>query len=128
MGQLVCMGAMSKCTFGVAPGSVMVLPQNLTMTAVPDGNIMDSKPFANVAPFGMCQSMGNPLVAIATALHLGALTPMPCIPMTMAPWVPGSPTVLLGNMPALNNSSKLMCMWGGVIGVNMPGQFTVEVA
>lgn len=47
--------------------------------------------------------------------------------MTMAPWVPGSPTVLLGNMPALNNSSKLMCMWGGVIGVTMPGQFTVAV-
>jgi hypothetical protein len=47
--------------------------------------------------------------------------------MTMAPWVPGAPTVLLGNMPTLNNSSKLMCMWGGVISINLPGQFTVMV-
>nr|HMQ13462.1 PAAR-like protein [Candidatus Competibacter phosphatis] len=41
-----------------------------------------------------------------------------------APWVVGSPTVLLGNMPALNNTSTLMCMWAGVITVLQPGQFT----
>jgi len=28
MGNLVCMGAMLKCSFGVAPGSLMVLPAN----------------------------------------------------------------------------------------------------
>jgi hypothetical protein len=71
--------------------------------------------------------MANPMVIAATAAALGALTPMPCIPMTMAPWIPGSPTQLLGKMPTLNNSSKLMCMWGGVIEINMPGQFTVTV-
>jgi hypothetical protein len=121
------MGAMLKCTFGVAPGTLMVLPANLVLTAVPDANIMDNKPMMNILPFGMCQSMANPMVAAATAAALGVLTPMPCIPMTMAPWVPGSPTVLLGNMPALNNSSKLMCMWGGVIGINMAGQATVSI-
>ena len=41
--------------------------------------------------------------------------------------MPGSPTVLVGNMPALSNSSKLMCTWGGVIAINVPGQFTVAV-
>lgn len=127
MGQQVCMGAMLKCTFGLAPGTLMVLPQNLVMTGVPDANIMDNKPMMNILPFGMCQSMANPMVAAATAAALGVLVPMPCIPMTMAPWVPGAPTVLLGNMPALNNSSKLMCMWGGVIGINVPGQFTVAI-
>lgn len=127
MGQQVCMGAMLKCTFGVAPGTLMVLPANLVLTAVPDANIMDNKPMMNVLPFGMCQSMANPMVAAATAAALGVLTPMPCIPATVAPWVPGSPTVLIGNMPALNNSSKLMCMWGGVIGINAPGQATVAV-
>lgn len=121
------MGAMLTCTFGAAPGSMMVLPMNLVLTGVPDANIMDNKPMMNVLPFGMCMSMSNPMVIAATAAALGVPTPMPCIPMTMAPWVPGSPTVLLGNMPALNNSSKLMCMWGGVIGVTMPGQFTVAV-
>ena len=127
MGNQVCMGAMLKCTFGVAPGTLMVLPMNLVMTKVPDANIMDNKPFLNILPFGMCQSMANPMVAAASAAAMGALVPMPCIPMTTAPWMPGSPTVLLAKMPTLNNSSKLMCMWGGVIGINLPGQFTVSV-
>jgi hypothetical protein len=127
MGQQTCMGAMLKCTFGVAPGTLMVLPANAVLTAVPDANIMDNKPMVNILPFGMCQSLSNPMVAAATAAALGVLTPMPCIPATVAPWVPGSPTVLIGNMPALNNSSKLMCMWGGVIGINAPGQATVAI-
>jgi hypothetical protein len=41
--------------------------------------------------------------------------------------VPGAPTVLIGNMPALNESSKLMCNWGGVIQINFAGQVTVQV-
>ncbi|MES2164873.1 MAG: DUF4280 domain-containing protein [Pseudomonadota bacterium] len=127
MGQQVCMGAMLKCSFGVAPGTLMVLPANAVLTAVPDANIMDNKPMVNILPFGMCQSLANPMVAAATAAALGVLTPMPCIPATTAPWVPGSPTVLIGNMPALNNSSKLMCMWGGVIEINAPGQATVSI-
>lgn len=127
MGQQVCTGAMTQCTFGVAPGSLMVLPLNMVMTGTPAANILDNKPMVNVMPFGMCQSMGNPMVAAATAAAMGALVPMPCIPMTTAPWVPGAPTVLIGNMPSLNNSSKLMCMWGGVISINVPGQFTVMV-
>ena len=52
--------------------------------------------------------MANPMVAAATAAAMGALTPMPCITMTVAPWVPGSPTVQIANMPALNDGSKLM--------------------
>lgn len=128
MGQQVCTGAMTQCTFGMMPGALMVLPVNLVMTGAPAANIMDSKPMVNVLPFGMCQSMANPMVAAATAAAMGALVPMPCMPVTAAPWMPGSPTVLIGNMPALNNSSKLMCIWGGVISINVPGQFTVMVA
>ena len=127
MGQQVCMGAMTHCTFGVAPGTLSVLPMNLVMTGTPAANIMDNKPIVNIVPFGMCQSPSNPMVAAATAAALGVLTPMPCVPATTAPWVPGSPTVLIANMPALNNSSKLMCMWGGVIGIDVPGQFTVSI-
>ncbi len=127
MGQQVCMGAMTQCTFGLAPSTLMVIPINRVMTGTPAANIMDNKPMANIMPFGMCQSLANPMVAAATAAALGVLVPMPCIPMTMAPWMPGAPTVMLGNMPTLNNSSKLMCMWGGVISINVPGQFTVMV-
>ncbi|MCX6596096.1 MAG: DUF4280 domain-containing protein [Acidobacteria bacterium] len=128
MGQQVCMGAMLQCSFGVAPSSLVVLPVNRTLTQTPAANIMDHVPMLNIMPFGMCNSIANPMVAAATAAALGVLTPMPCIPATAAPWVPGSPTVLIANMPALNNSSKLMCMWAGVISINVPGQFTVQVA
>jgi hypothetical protein len=106
----------------------MVIPINRVMAGGPPAaNIMDSKPMANVMPFVMCQSMANPIVAAATAAALGVLVPMPCVPITVAPWVTGAPTVLLGNMPTLNNSSKLMCVWGGVISIILPGQFTVMV-
>jgi len=40
---------------------------------------------------------------------------------------PGCPTVLIGNMPALNNTSKLMCTWGEAIQVVNPGQTTVLI-
>ncbi|MBK1641661.1 hypothetical protein CKO12_07180 [Chromatium okenii] len=125
MGMHVCSGAMLQCSFGVAPSTFMVLPVNRTLTSnMPAANIMDHVPLVNILPFGMCSSPANPTVASATAAALGVLTPMPCIPATATPWVPGSPTVLLANMPALNETSKLICSYGGVISVLLPGQFT----
>jgi hypothetical protein len=118
---------MLKCSFGMAPGTLNVLPLNRVLSGAPDANVMDNIPFVNIAPFGMCQSLANPTVAAATAAALGALTPMPCTPMTPAPWVPGSATVQIGSMPALQDSSKLICIWGGSIEISMPGQQTVEV-
>lgn len=128
MGKQVCAGAMLKCSFGLAPGTLAVLPTNGVTTAVPDATIMDNKPVVNIAPFGMCSSLANPTVAAATAAAMGVLTPMPCMPMTSAPWMPGSPTVLLGGLPALTDASKLMCTAGGVIEIGMPGQTTVTIA
>jgi hypothetical protein len=128
VGQQVVMGAMMQCSFGVAPSSLVVLPANQVLcNNVPAANIMDNKPIVNIPPFGMCQSLANPMVAAATAAALGVLTPMPCVPVTAAPWAPGAPTVLVANMPALNNSSKCMCNWGGVISINFAGQATTNV-
>lgn len=123
----VCMGASMMCSFGVAPSTLVVLPENRTLTGTPAANIMDFKPIVNVPPFGMCSSLANPTVAAATTAALGVLTPMPCVPLTTSPWAPGAPTVLIGNMPALDSNSKLMCNWGGVIQITNPGQTTVEV-
>ena len=128
MAMQVCMGAMLKCSFGNAPCSLSVLPTNQVYTPLmPAANIMDYAPLVNIMPFGMCSSLANPTVAAATAAAMGALTPMPCLPATAAPWVVGSPTFLIGNMPALNDTSSLMCTWGGVIQVNNPGQTTMVI-
>jgi hypothetical protein len=127
MGMQVCMGAMMQCSFGAAPSSLVVLPANKVLTVTPDANIMDNKPLVNIMPFAMCSTMANPTVAAATAAALGALTPMPCVPVIPAPWAPGSPTVLIANMPALNSDSKLMCAYGGVIQITNPGQTTVMI-
>ncbi|MFM8223251.1 MAG: DUF4280 domain-containing protein, partial [Planctomycetaceae bacterium] len=81
----------------------------------------------NIPTFGMCSSMANPTVAAATAAALGVLTPMPCIPVIPAPWFPGSPTVLIDALPALNNTCKCLCAWAGVISVIAPGQFSTSI-
>ena len=117
--------AQLMCSMGMAPGTLMVLPLNRVMSGnQPAANIMDHVPMMNIMPFGMCRSPANPMVAAATAAALGVLTPMPCIPATPAPWMPGAATVLLGNMPALDNTCKLMCLWAGTIQVTNPGQVT----
>jgi hypothetical protein len=72
-------------------------------------------------------SLANPTVAAATSAALGVLTPMPCIPATMTPWTPGSPTVQIGMFPALDNPSTCMCNWAGVITIVDPGQINEDI-
>lgn len=129
MAQLVVMGAMMSCSFGMAPSSLVVLPKGppTMASSMLAATIMDNAPIVNIPPFGMCQSMANPMVASATAAAQGVLTPMPCLPVIAAPWAPGSPTVMIGGNPALNNSSQAMCNWGGVITISNAGQVTTMV-
>lgn len=123
MSQQVVMGAMLKCSFGVAPSSLVVLPSNCVMcNNVPAATIMDSKPMANIMPFGMCNSPLNPAVMAV----LGS--PMPCIPNIVTPWTPGCSTVKIGNSPALNNTSKCTCLWAGVIEITNAGQTNTNIA
>ncbi len=128
MGQQVVTGALLQCSFGAAPSSLIVIPKGLPVMAGGPlaATIMDFAPIANIPPFAMCNSPANPTVIAATAAALGVFTPMPCIPVTV-PWAPGSPTVLINNFPALNDSSKCMCAWGGVISINFAGQVTVQI-
>jgi len=106
------------CPFGAAPAPINVLPVNrVTAQGKPMANIMDNKPFVNIAPFGVCMSLSNPATASLTAAALGVLTPGPCTPVTPAPWMPGAPTVLVANVPALTSTSKCNCVYGGVISV-----------
>jgi Domain of unknown function (DUF4280) len=128
MALQVTNGAILQCSFGLAPAPLQVLPVNRVMAGgTPAANIMDHIPIVNIQPFGLCSSLANPTVASATAAALGVLTPMPCVPATVTPWIPGVPTVMLGGPPTLDNTCTLMCMWAGVIQVTTPGQFTVMV-
>ena len=121
-------GAVLACSFGAAPSTLTVLPVNRVLTEnQPAATIQDHVPNVNIMPFGMCITPTNPQVAAATAAALGVLTPQPCIPATTTPWVPGAPTVLIGNQPALDNTSKCMCMWTGVITVTSPGEVSEQI-
>ena len=125
MPQHVCNGATLSCTFGLMPGQLVVLPVERVLTSnQPAATIMDHQPLVNIMSFGMCTSPANPMVAAATAAALGVLTPQPCIPMTVSPWLPGAVTVLTGNKPSLDNTCQCMCLWGGVVTVVVPGQVT----
>ncbi|MEZ5234009.1 MAG: DUF4280 domain-containing protein [Acidimicrobiales bacterium] len=129
MGMLITHGAMMTCTFGAAPATYAALPKNKVLgDNKPASNIMDNVPMLNIPSFGMCSSLANPTVAAATAAALGALTPMPCMPVVAAPWAPGSSKVLLANMPALTDACKCLCNWGGTIAFSVPGQTKVQAA
>ena len=125
MGICVCMGAMLQCPFGVAPSTLIVNSQVTALaSSKPIATIMDNKPMANIPPFGMCSCPANPATVKPPPVMFA---PAPCVPVITAPWAPGSPTVMVGKYPALNNSSKLICQWGGVISVVNPGQMQTNV-
>ncbi|MGH9187371.1 MAG: DUF4280 domain-containing protein [Acidimicrobiales bacterium] len=127
MALAVTAGATILCSFGMAPSTLVPTPKPMTASSMPAATIMDHAPLVNIPSFGMCTSLANPTVAAATSAALGVLTPMPCIPATATPWVPGSPTFLVGGQPALNNMSKCMCNWGGVISIVQPGQVSMQI-
>jgi hypothetical protein len=123
MPPLVANGASLQCSFGAAPSTMVVTPENkVTGSHVPVATIMDHVPMKNIMPFGMCSSLANPTVAAATAAALGVLTPMPCVPATSAPWMPPKPMVKVNRLPVFDVTAKCMCNWAGVIQVVSPGQ------
>ena len=124
MANPVVSTALCTCSFGVAPMPLTVSSQQTVMMgSLPAATIMDNV----CTTFGMCSSLANPTVASATAAALGALTPMPCVPVVPAPWAPDCPTVMVCGKPLLNNTSKLMCAYGGVIQVTTTPAMTIQV-
>ena len=128
MSNQVCSGAQLRCSFGQSPSNLTVLPIKLVNACKkPAAVITDNIPMANIAPFGMCTSLANPSVASATAAALGVLTPMPCIPVTPAPWSPGASKVNIRGIPALTQQCRLNCAFAGVIQIVQPSQTKVNV-
>lgn len=117
MALTVVNNAMLRCTFGAAPSALGVLPTNLVNAGKqPTATIMDHKPMVNIRPFGLCSAPTNPAVIAAFG------SPVPCIPATMSPWIPGTPLATIGGIPIVNDSCTLMCNWLGVISVTYAGQ------
>lgn len=128
MAKICRSGSTMQCSFGATPSVLNILPvKRVNAVGPPAATIVDIVPIVNIPPFGMCSSPANPAVAAATAAAWGVLTPMPCVPVPVGPWVPGSPTVTLGAIPSLNDTSCLMCAWAGVIRITNAGQVTDNV-
>jgi hypothetical protein len=122
MPKQVSLGALLKCTFGTTPSPLTVVRPSITAGGPPAAVITDFAPMTNIMPFGMCTTPTNPAVTAAQG------APVPCIPVTVGPWAPGIPTILLNGVPTLSENSKCMCTWTGVISVAEPGQATVDVS
>lgn len=119
----VCSGAMMKCTMGTSPATLTVLPNRTVYLAGQlMANISDHQSMVNLAPFGLCRSLGFPPTASATAAAMGTLTPMPCMHNTPAPWMVGKTDYLIKGQPALLKSCTCQCMWGGTISLINNGQ------
>lgn len=124
----VCASATLQCSFGAAPSMLNVLPVNRTLTGgMPAANIMDHIPLVNILPFGVCMSMANPMVAAATAAALGVLTPMPCIPATATPWIPGGADAVARRDAGDRCQQHIDVQLGGVIKIVMPGQMQMLI-
>ncbi len=128
MPKQVVNNATLECTFGDASSSLGVLPANQVKCGDEwAANIMDHVPVTNIKPFGKCSAPTFPATATATTAAAGTLTPMPCVPSTASPWIAGAATVMIGNMPALDDPSMLKCEWLGMISITDPGQSTTDI-
>ncbi len=130
MPLLVVNGATLQCPMAVPPGTTSMIVTSVHRAQAGNqsaANIADFVPMTNIPSFGMCMSLKNPQVATATSAAQGVLTPQPCVPVIVAPWSPGSATVTLDNLPALNDTSTCQCIWGAAIRVAYAGQATVMI-
>jgi len=128
MPDLVSAGAILICEQGTAPATLVVLPLNRVMVeGKPAANIEDHISIENIPSLGMCRSPINPEVAAATAAAEGVLTPMPCVPVIAAPWMPGAERTCISGAPALHSTSTCECGWGGVISIEEPGTIRTQV-
>lgn len=55
-----------------------------------------------------------------------APAPFSALPVPTGPWLSPAPAVMIGGRPALTGDSKLICAWGGQIGVCFAGQAAVQ--
>lgn len=123
MANPAVMSAVCTCIFGAAPIPLSVSSQQtVQIMNLNAATILDNK----FPSFGMCSCPTNPAVVAATAAKLGVFSPAPCVPAIILPWGPGVDTILVCGKPLLNNTSKLVCTYGGVIQISGTPAMTVN--
>ena len=124
MPDLVVTGATLKCSFGTDPADFDA--SSADVEAGGAAGAIDDVDDSDVPSFSLCTSLANPQVASATSAAGGTLTPQTCVPV-LSPWTPGSPSVTVDGVAALDASSTCACAWGGVISVDSAGQARTSV-
>jgi hypothetical protein len=114
LADLVTTGAALTCSMGTSAATFSATSQSV-VAPTGAGTVSDNAA-ANVPLFGMCQSPQNPAVSAA----MGA--PQPCTPTIAAPWSPGSTSITIGQLAALDDSCQCACLLGGQITVSSAGQ------
>ena len=110
-GFYVCNGATCECTSGTTPATLIVTSQAIaSINAMTVATVMDYVTEMNVPSFGTC--------SVLTAAASGVSTP--CVPVTAAPWTPGSVIRTITDMAILTQESMLTCTVGGVISITEP--------
>lgn len=119
----VCSGATLRCPFGDRTSKLTVYPdRRVYLTGQPMANISDHTALYNIHPFGKCRTTSYPATGAATAANHGVLTPMPCVPGTITPWMQGKNDYIVKGQPALLKTSFCRCQWGGIITITDDGQ------
>jgi hypothetical protein len=115
MGMGCSQCAMCKCVFSTAAAPLVALPVTQAMAQTGFmASILNNKPFVNIPPMGLCASPDHPVMKAAKR-------PGPCLPVMTTPWLPGAPTVMTTQGPLLNNLSKAICQYKGVVNIVTPG-------
>ncbi|WP_296707955.1 DUF4280 domain-containing protein [Rhodoblastus sp.] len=116
--QVINQLGMCYCSMGAMPTPILgTSNQTVFCSSQLAATIMDFAPIANITPFGVCATL--------TAAALGV--PTPCVPATIGPWSPGSPTNTIQGFPNLRDCDVLPCAVGGVIMIQFAGQVQVDV-
>lgn len=120
--------SITSCSMGLAPCPLTVLPNGICVIslAFTIASIINGMPMINIKPYGLCKSPANPAVAAIIASSFGSVTQGPCIPLTVTPWMPLFPTILVAGSPILVSNSILICSWGGVIKFDIPQQMNAS--
>ena len=112
----VAAGAQLSCPFGTVAVPLVVPPATrVQMGGVVPSRLPDDLGGMNMAGFGLCSSLGNPAVLAATAAAMGVLTPMPCTPVIVTPWLSPVQDVEAGGMMVVKAPASCMCAWGGTV-------------